>query len=179
MLSLVDLSGRKRALAVARFPGRFWSKVQSGSAEECWPWTGRLMRNGYGVIDRAGALTTNGRRRPVLAHRTALELSGVAVPGDLCVCHRCDNPRCCNPAHLFLGTAKDNIDDMNHKGRGSAPPVRVGSANNKAKLSAEQVVAIREEYARGGISMRKLAAKYSVTFAPIQLILSGKTWRHV
>lgn len=87
---------------------RFWARVAKG--EGCWLWQGSVSPNGY------GRLTVDGE--VVGAHRFAFELtSGAAVPDGFYVCHRCDNPTCVRPDHLFLGTPKDNVDDMIAKGR--------------------------------------------------------------
>lgn len=88
---------------------RFWSKVRRGSASECWPFTGSCDPKGYGRFHHLG----NGR----LAHRVAWELVNGAPPPGLQACHKCDNPPCCNPAHLFLGTDAENKSDMRSKGR--------------------------------------------------------------
>lgn len=90
---------------------RFWSKVQSGDENECWNWMcGRLI-SGYGMFYL--------QRKNLKSHRVAWALSNNDNPGDHLVCHRCDNPRCCNPAHLFLGSHSDNIQDMLAKNRGN------------------------------------------------------------
>lgn len=89
---------------------KFWSRVASGAEDDCWPWTGGMFAKDYGCFPV--------NRRSYYAHRYALALSsGVDLVG-LVVCHRCDNPRCCNPAHLFAGTHQDNTQDMLSKGRG-------------------------------------------------------------
>lgn len=87
-------------------PARFWAKVDRG--DDCWEWTGIKDPNGYGRCGMFGE---------TLAHRVAWKLTREAIPGGLFVLHRCDNPPCCNPDHLFLGTQADNIADMDHKGR--------------------------------------------------------------
>lgn len=90
---------------------RFAANVQAGSEFECWPWTGKTIIKGYGRLRGADG-------DKVLAHRLAFELaSGTPIPDGLCVLHHCDNPPCCNPSHLFLGTMKDNTLDASAKGR--------------------------------------------------------------
>jgi hypothetical protein len=88
---------------------RFLARIQKGAADDCWPWMGRLDPNGYGRIDRD--------RKPRLAHRIAFFLANQNADQSFVVCHSCDNPRCCNPAHLWLGTQIDNVNDMIAKGR--------------------------------------------------------------
>lgn len=93
---------------------RFWCRVdQSGGPEACWPWTGCVKPGGYGFIMH--------KRRARLTHRVALSGSLDEQP-DMMACHRCDNPICCNPAHLFWGTARDNSDDCCAKGRKRGAP---------------------------------------------------------
>jgi Mor family transcriptional regulator len=93
------------------------------------------------------------------------------------VCHKCDNPPCVNPDHLFLGTHAENMKDMGDKGR------RIGKAqgeeSGRARLAAEQIVEIRRRYAEGGISYRDLAARYGVGKNTIQAIIQRRSWRHV
>src|SRR5262245_17887722 len=92
---------------------RFWPKVDKRGADDCWPWMASTMRGGYGEIRIS--------RRYVPAHRVAYELTIGPIPdGQLC-CHRCDNPPCCNPGHLFLGTTAENNADCLIKGR-HVPP---------------------------------------------------------
>ena len=88
---------------------RFWGNVYPGQADDCWEWHGTLRADGYGQI-RIGASN-------VLAHRLAWQLAVGPIPDDLCVLHRCDNPPCVNPDHLWLGTHADNMHDMFAKGR--------------------------------------------------------------
>ena len=100
---------------------RFWKKVdRSGGPDACWPWTGCLQSMGYGA--------THIGRKYTLAHRASWVWLRGDIPDGMFVCHRCDNPRCCNPAHLFVGTAQDNTDDMLAKGRarffGQSVPAR-------------------------------------------------------
>jgi hypothetical protein len=87
---------------------RFWIKVHKGDTGDCWLWGG-YTRDGYGKF--------LANRRLRLAHRIAWELTHGPIPEGLCVCHSCDNPRCCNPVHLFLGSRGDNNRDRAQKGR--------------------------------------------------------------
>lgn len=89
---------------------RFWSKVNKGSPEDCWEWTGARLPWGYGRMQKNGHL--------VGSHCVAYELAYGSVPKGYFVLHKCDNPPCCNPSHLFLGTNQDNMNDMISKGRG-------------------------------------------------------------
>ena len=97
---------------------RLWRRVDKGGHESCWPWTGSVCSDGYGTIGTTG----EGREgsKIVGTHRVAYESVHGAIPSGMCVCHRCDNPRCCNPAHLFLGTQRDNVYDCIAKGRRGA-----------------------------------------------------------
>lgn len=98
-----------QAARVERTKVAFWDKVERGGPDGCWPWTGRLTSKGYGEYSL--------RAKSIRAHRLALELSGVEIPTGMVVMHSCDNPPCCNPAHLAVGTTADNNRDMMSKGR--------------------------------------------------------------
>lgn len=144
---------------------QFWAKVGRARPDDCWPWLGYCDRNGYGRWGR------------ILAHRVAFEI-GNALPymslqRHQAVCHRCDNPSCCNPGHLWLGTQSDNVADMDRKGR-SNRQTRRGEQSNKAKLTSEQAIAIFHSTE----SDRVLAARFGVSRIAINHIKSGKNWAH-
>jgi len=149
---------------------RFCDKVQK--SETCWLWTGRLNNDGYG---RMGAAVG---RHAVYAHRIAWELHNGKIPDDMCILHHCDNPPCVRPDHLFLGTRRDNLADMRTKGRARVYD-RHGSKNPLAMLVESQVLEIRDKFAQGGITRKKLASEYGVGRPAIDRIINRKNWRHI
>lgn len=157
---------------------RFWEKVAKREPEECWPWTGARVESGHGVISRR---LPDGRHRNEGAHRLAWEIAnGQAVPAGMHVRHSCDNPPCCNPAHLQTGTTQDNTADRVMRGRGA----RGSKCHHQTpfrgnyRLTAEQVVEIRRRRAEGEL-LRVLGLEFGVTAAAISLIANRKQWRHV
>lgn len=148
---------------------RFWSKVdKSGGPDACWPWTAGRYPKGYGSFYMRGRDHQSSRVAWVL-------LNG--DPGDLFVCHECDNPPCCNPAHLFLGSNSDNIVDAVQKGRHyswfaeNRGAVR-GEKHPAAKLTAADAEAIRADVR----PTRELAAEYGVNGSTIRRIRAGTAW---
>jgi hypothetical protein len=159
---------------------RYLAKVdKSGGPDACWPWTGSLNK-GYGQIG-AGPCppgVARNSRVPLKAHHVAYRLEHGEVPAGSFVLHRCDNPPCCNPAHLFLGTQADNMHDMDGKGR-RVTADRRGEAHGYAKLNDEIVRDIRALYAKGAISQTELGRLYGVTQAQISSIVLRKSWSHI
>jgi HNH endonuclease len=148
---------------------RFYKKVALNPATGCWEWVGAKYSNGYGNLRRVG-----------LAHRISWHIH-MGEPGDLCVLHKCDNRKCVNPDHLFLGTRKDNSLDMLRKGRQSkghknrCTYIR-GEQCPASKLTVDDVLRIRQ---RVGESSVDVAKEYGVNRTSIRDIWKGNTWKHV
>lgn len=164
----------------SRFAAWFWMQVDKRGDGECWPWIGWGRRRNhawYGVlsvsVDREEARYAS-LQQPLLAHRVVWELTHGPVPDGRCVLHRCDNPPCCNPAHLFVGTKGDNIRDAAAKGRAV-----VGEKNPFAKLTEEDVREIRRLYVPRKMSCRKLAKMFDCDPTTISLIIRRVRWAHV
>ncbi|KKL78172.1 hypothetical protein LCGC14_2027530 [marine sediment metagenome] len=145
--------------------GRFWAKVDQQGDDDCWEWTASLLTTGYGQF-KVGS-------RMMGAHRIVYFLN-YGQPTGFFVCHHCDNRKCCNPKHLFLGTNADNMADAARKGRVKGPHFN-GEENGRAKLTTQQVLAIRKSPDR----QVSLAEKYGVTPVMISRIKLRKAWRHL
>lgn len=148
---------------------RFWRYVTASDAAQCWEWQGSLSSHGYGQL---GA----GKRgaSPLGAHRLSWEIHHGPIPDHLFVLHECDNRRCVNPSHLFLGTCRDNAIDASAKGR-----VRHGEGHHAAKLTREIVVLCRLHYADRTASIRELARRYGVGQQAMSDAVHGRTWATV
>lgn len=151
---------------------RFWEKVQRGGPEECWPWVASHDGHGYGKIGVGGR-----SGREIKAHRLAWILINGEIPVGLGVLHRCDNPPCCNPAHLFVGTHAENLADAHAKGRIRASRA-LGMANGRSKLTPERVTAIKALLG-SGMNLCAIARRSGVSRGCIARIKDGTTWRHV
>lgn len=183
-----DRQGRKlnaqQALPL-RLKALFWAKVDVRGEQECWPWMNARAVNGYGVFGISAA-SNGGKPDQWKAHRLAWSLTHGEVPDELCICHTCDNRICCNPSHLFLGTADENVADKVAKGRqskGDAHARRLinpprGERNCKARLTELQVVAMRAAYA-SGTSRRALGSEFGVSGPTVYRVTSGRSWRHI
>ena len=142
----------------------FWGKVLK--TDSCWLWQGSLTHRGYGQASY--------KNKNVRAHRLAYQFAKGEIPAGMLVCHTCDNPQCCNPDHLFIGTSKDNSDDMIKKGRARATR---GRQRPLAKLSENSVRRIR--IVGNAISQRKIAKAIGVTQTVIGDVLLGRAWKHI
>lgn len=140
----------------------------------CWEWQGKLHPNGYGY-------TTNyetGKREHV--HRVSHKIFKGEIPQGLCVCHKCDNRKCINPSHFFIGTQKENIHDAISKGRMECVKLFAskGENNPNAKLDDERVRKIKLEI-KEGIRCTVIARKYGISSSVLYLIRDGKAWKHI
>jgi hypothetical protein len=162
---------------------RFWALVDTSG--DCWEWTASRMRSGYGRI----TVTTDRGKSQALAHRVAYELTHGPIPAGLVICHRCDNPACVRPDHLFADTQAVNMRDMTAKGRrarGERQGLRLhpecaarGERVASAKLTAEQVREIRRSYEAGELTQKQIGRKYGVSQSGISLLIRRLNWRHV
>jgi hypothetical protein len=149
---------------------RFYDKVKMGPG--CWEWTAAKLPKGYGKFG-AGS----GRRGWVLAHRFSYQLHYNVDPGEMLVCHKCDNPSCVNPDHLFLGTNSDNQQDSTAKGRKYTGDHK--GEKNRAIVTEEDVKKIRAECNGKKENRKQLAEKYGLSDSGIQKIIYRRTWKHV
>ncbi len=161
----------------------FWKHVDRRSREECWPWTGTVTKAGYGEIRRR----TDKVR--VYAHRYSLSVAtGTDLPSTALVLHSCDNPRCVNPAHLRVGTHRDNSEDRTERNRNASGdrsgarlhPERCARGERIAtsKLTSSDVLEIRSRHDHGE-SFRSIGRAFKVSPINVRNIVQRKTWAHV
>jgi hypothetical protein len=144
---------------------RFWSKVKQGEPNECWLWQASTAAGtGYGKFRIGESI--------VGAHRFAYQLAKGPIPAGLHVMHSCDTPACVNPRHLSVGTAQDNFDDMERKGR------RVIAAPSRAKLSVDDVQRIRSLASMGG-RHSEIARTYGVSYQCVDKVVARLRWKDV
>lgn len=144
---------------------KFWSKVKKG--KECWEWEAGCFDTGYGSFHVP-------KRGSILAHRFSMQLHlGVNLSRKDCVLHKCDNKKCVNPNHLFIGSLSDNIEDMVIKNRQAK-----GEAIGGSKLTKTDVLRIRILYKRGR-TLVELGRQFSVHYTNVQCIVHRKTWKHL
>jgi hypothetical protein len=146
---------------------RFWIKVSKKGPYECWPWTASTDGGGY------GRFRYKGQNRG--SHQMAYQIEHGEYDRSKDVCHSCDNPPCCNPNHLFLGTTKDNISDCVKKGRRAS---FVGENNPMAMLTKDQVIKARARVSEG-CTMATIAREYGVGHHVVRMAVKGINWKHI
>lgn len=142
---------------------RFWARVKT--TDGCWLWVGNRGREGYGSIWVHG--------RAVRVHRFSWELHYGTIPHGMYVCHRCDNPSCVNPLHLFLGTHLDNMRDKMSKGRWRGHKI-CGEAHWNTKIGYKRAAEIRE--LAETMSARAIGRKFSLSHSAVMSVLNGTRW---
>ena len=147
----------------------FWKGVIKHPGNGCWEWTGSKKESGYGTIVIHGGRYS--------AHRLSYEMAFGEIPDGLVIRHSCDNPSCVRPNHLLSGTQKDNVADMWERGRANNSDGShiAGEKHPLSKLTAEQVLAIRQDERSG----KKIAWDYDVCPTLIQNIKHRRTWKHI
>lgn len=154
---------------------RFWAKVDKdgpivpGMTTPCWVWTGAKGKQGYGHLLFSA-------QKIKKAHRVSYEIHFGIIDPKKDICHHCDNPSCVRPDHLFEGTTRDNILDMERKGRAYHPR---GNNSGQAKLTESDVINIRKLYKQDGMTYKKLASMYQIGKTTISHIIKYRTWTHL
>ncbi len=145
---------------------RFWSNVNIKSEDECWVWKLSKNKDGYGQINFNGKI--------VRTHRIAYILTNGEISEGNKVLHICDNPPCCNPKHLRVGTQKDNIDDRVNKKRTAN-----GERNSNAKLIKDNVIEIRLMHASGKFTQQEIADSFGIIQQHVSQIVNNKLWKYI
>lgn len=176
-------------------PAGIWSTIRTGTMSECWEWAGSRVSTNYGQVKYNG--------RPWRAHRLIWTFVFGEIPAGMHICHHCDNPPCCNPFHLFLGTPGDNVRDAMRKGRlvkGEThpfyknPPPHIIGDNNPSRRMPERLargerqgsavlkeldIPIIRERRSNGEFFTTIAADYGVTPKTIENVVTKHTWAHI
>jgi hypothetical protein len=154
---------------------RFWRYVlKSPESDGCWEWTGGHDAHGYGSMG-------TDRRHTSTVNRVAYRLLVGPIPDGMCVCHRCDNRNCVNPAHLFLGSRADNLHDMFAKGRGGGQfesGTHLGGDNTFSKYTEDQIREIRRLVA-SGVTQVEVARQFGMRQGYVSHIVRRKVWKHI
>jgi hypothetical protein len=173
MMKTPDYSARKQGKPIMDIKDRLMSHVVINPISNCWEWQGN-KRQGYGRTIIGSR--KDGTRRSVSAHRLSYEVFKGEIPNEYEVCHKCDNPCCINPEHLFVGTRQDNVDDRERKHRNI---VKIGEEQPRAKLTKKAVKEARWERCCKGTSYGNLARKYGVSKKTMMNAIKGVTWKCV
>ena len=154
------------------FEARFYARIdRSAGPDACWPWTGPRDKDGYGKVIHYSVGDTRAHR---VAYEFHLGLPLRSLPADVIVRHSCDNPPCCNPAHLLPGDHQANTDDKIGRDRHTK-----GEDVNTAVLTEEQVMEARHLYRKEGVSARELCARFNLSRSAMSYALNGKSWKHL
>lgn len=147
---------------------RFWSNINTKHPHYCWEWKSMEGTGEYAQTHYEG--------KNIPCHRKAYELFyKMSIPEGMCVCHHCDNPPCCNPYHLFLGTVQDNVNDRESKGRNKMPHSK-GEDHGNHKLTENEVRQIRASYVPRKVSYGILGGHYHVSPSQIRNVIKGRDW---
>jgi hypothetical protein len=154
---------------------RFWAKVSIVNDDtSCWKWTGCTFKRKWNY----GQFYVSRERGHELAHRIAYELTHGEIPEGKWVLHKCDNPLCVRPDHLFLGTHIDNMADMRSKNRSAHSNGLFGELHPNSKLTDERVIAIYR-LLKEGKHVIEIAQKFDVDRHTVSHVIHGRTWTHV
>ena len=152
---------------------RFWAKVDK--TKDCWEWTASKDGKGYGHFGVKGKM--------VVSHRVSWMLANGDIPENGCILHKCDNPLCVRPDHLFLGSQQDNMLDMSQKGRRSKgqkhSETQRGENNGRSKITESDVLDARAKYLAGGYTQQDLAKAYGMSQVNMGRVLNRVTRRHL
>jgi hypothetical protein len=147
---------------------RLLSRIVIGGTDECWPWRGALGTWGYGAFTLGG--------RALNASRATYALLVGEIPAGMVVCHSCDNPACCNPSHLWVGTQADNIHDCNRKGRTRGTFASDTHPRHAAKLTPDLVSEAKRLHYVEGVSQTEIGRRLGVHSSVISRAVRGLTW---
>jgi len=157
-----------RYISTETLEQRFWQKVDKRSDDECWEWTASTNIHGYGQLWI--------RNTFIVASRASWIVHFSYIPDGLCVCHRCDNRKCVNPNHLFLGTHQDNSNDMKKKGRSLN---QKGENNHATKLTDNDILNVRKMWVSGKHRQKEIMGIFNLSRVSLWRIISYRTWKSV
>ncbi len=150
----------------------FWRQAKVNTIDLCWEWSGPLDKDGYGRFSWKGKLNAK-------AHRVAwaLENTDGRLPSSSeLICHTCDNRKCVNPQHLYLGSPQSNMTDRDNRGRHTPCP---GIQNGTHKLEDQNVRRIKQLYGTGLYSQEQLGERFGVSQSVVSKIVNNRAWRHI